>query len=304
MSAHGAPAGWAELAVVQAAAGANRHVSVGQKLGGAVLMPQRPTGRDAEGMSVELLLAEMATAVAAQHPNRAERCLLAALDAGAGHGATLAALAEQAVMRNGISWLQPLPLRPPLCLAFVPAPGVSVWLTIAHGGRARPLPALDDHYFLYPCYAFWSLEVLGWEHAALLLRPVVRYLATVPPLGRQDPAAWASARSLAGNGMPSDWPRIQQVRKSPSWPRSWASCSLLQLYSHRKAWANLHLLGQPDAFLAASWPATTASSMPSPRRRRARRRTAPPGGQPWPVKSLSPTPVYFLSDSVPEFYTR
>ena len=88
MNAHGAPAGWAELAVVQAAAGANRHVSVGQKLGGAVLMPQRPTGGDAEGMSVELLLAEMATAVAAQHPNRAERCLLAALDAGAGHGAT------------------------------------------------------------------------------------------------------------------------------------------------------------------------------------------------------------------------
>ena len=35
------------------------------------------------------------------------------------------------------------------------------------------------------------------------------------------------------------------VRKTPGWPRSWASFSLLQLYSHRDAWANLHLLGQP-----------------------------------------------------------
>ena len=37
-----------------------------------------------------------------------------------------------------------------------------------------------------------------------------------------------------------------QVRKAPSWPRSWANFSLLQLYFHRNAWANLHLLGRPD----------------------------------------------------------
>jgi hypothetical protein len=37
-----------------------------------------------------------------------------------------------------------------------------------------------------------------------------------------------------------------KVRKLTSWPRSWANFSLLQLYSHRNAWANLHLLGQPD----------------------------------------------------------
>ena len=30
-----------------------------------------------------------------------------------------------------------------------------------------------------------------------------------------------------------------KVRKKPSWPRSWANFSLLQLYSHRNAWANL-----------------------------------------------------------------
>ena len=43
----------------------------------------------------------------------------------------------------------------------------------------------------------------------------------------------------------------RQVRKTPSWLRSWANCSLLQQYSHRHAWANLHLLGQPNTFLAA-----------------------------------------------------
>ena len=32
--------------------------------------------------------------------------------------------------------------------------------------------------------------------------------------------------------------------------RSWANFSLLQLYYHRNAWANLHLLGQPNTFLA------------------------------------------------------
>jgi hypothetical protein len=42
-----------------------------------------------------------------------------------------------------------------------------------------------------------------------------------------------------------------QVRKPPSWPRSWANFSLLQLYSRRKAWANLHVLGQPNTFLAS-----------------------------------------------------
>jgi hypothetical protein len=43
----------------------------------------------------------------------------------------------------------------------------------------------------------------------------------------------------------------EQVRKTPSWPRSWANFSLLWLYSYWKAWANLYLLGQPNTFLAA-----------------------------------------------------
>ena len=44
--------------------------------------------------------------------------------------------------------------------------------------------------------------------------------------------------------------RFQKVRKTPSWPRSWANFSLFQLYSHRNAWANLRLLRQPNTFLA------------------------------------------------------
>jgi hypothetical protein len=41
-----------------------------------------------------------------------------------------------------------------------------------------------------------------------------------------------------------------QVRKTPSCPRNWANFSLLSLYSHGDAWANSHLLGQPNALLA------------------------------------------------------
>ena len=41
-----------------------------------------------------------------------------------------------------------------------------------------------------------------------------------------------------------------EVRKTPSWPRSWGNFSLLSLYSYRNAWANLHLLGQSDTSLA------------------------------------------------------
>jgi hypothetical protein len=45
-----------------------------------------------------------------------------------------------------------------------------------------------------------------------------------------------------------------KVRKTPSWPRSWANFSLLQLYSRRDSWANLHRLGQPNTFLAQGAP--------------------------------------------------
>jgi hypothetical protein len=53
-------------------------------------------------------------------------------------------------------------------------------------------------------------------------------------------------------GVTEEWtaPTHPQVRKTPSWPRSWANFSLFCLYSHRNVWANSHLLGQPNTFLA------------------------------------------------------
>ena len=39
---------------------------------------------------------------------------------------------------------------------------------------------LDDHYLLYPIYAFRACDSLGWEWAEAILRPVVRYLARHP----------------------------------------------------------------------------------------------------------------------------
>jgi hypothetical protein len=51
---------------------------------------------------------------------------------------------------------------------------------------------------------------------------------------------------------------IARVRKTPSWPRSGANCSLLQLYSHRNERVGQlapSLLGRPNTFLAlnACW---------------------------------------------------
>ena len=44
---------------------------------------------------------------------------------------------------------------------------------------------------------------------------------------------------------------VPKVSKPPSWPRSWASSSPFKLCSSVDAWASLHLLGQPNTFLAA-----------------------------------------------------
>jgi hypothetical protein len=60
--------------------------------------------------------------------------------------------------------------------------------------------------------------------------------------GRAPPPAAPPFEAVARVGPPR-----RRVRKTP---RSRANFSLLQLYSHRSAWANLHLLVQPDALLA------------------------------------------------------
>ena len=40
--------------------------------------------------------------------------------------------------------------------------------------------AMDDHYFVYPVFTFRTLDLVGWEWAPALLRPVVRFLARSP----------------------------------------------------------------------------------------------------------------------------
>ena len=42
--------------------------------------------------------------------------------------------------------------------------------------------------------------------------------------------------------------RMLALRKTPSWPRSWANCSLVPLYSHMNAWANLHVWANLTSF--------------------------------------------------------
>jgi hypothetical protein len=49
-------------------------------------------------------------------------------------------------------------------------------------------------------------------------------------------AAYDTGVKVAGL---SNFIPIAKVRKMPSWPRSWANFSLLQLYSHRNAWGQL-----------------------------------------------------------------
>lgn len=39
---------------------------------------------------------------------------------------------------------------------------------------------IDDHYFLYPLFTYRALDILGWEWAPVLMRPVVRYMSRKP----------------------------------------------------------------------------------------------------------------------------
>jgi hypothetical protein len=59
---------------------------------------------------------------------------------------------------------------------------------------ALPRNALDDHYFLYVVYAFRALDAVGWDHAAVILRPTVAFLARHPMM---DPAAGERGRIIA-----------------------------------------------------------------------------------------------------------
>ena len=69
---------------------------------------------------------------------------------------------------------------------------------------------------------------------------------------RMSCAAGTQISQDSATGVCEPCPFNQQVRKTPRWPRSRANFSLLWLYSHSNAWANLHRLGQPNTLLAAA----------------------------------------------------
>ena len=62
-----------------------------------------------------------------------------------------------------------------LSLLQTRSPGAVLDLMLPVAIRRNPF---DDHYFLYPIFSARTLDAIGWEWAPIVLRPVVRYLAT------------------------------------------------------------------------------------------------------------------------------
>lgn len=149
-------------------------------------MPSRPRRPSATG-DVAANIAAMTAAIRAQWPNRAERALLDVL-----YGPPPWPDGHDRCRRELV--------RKPLFDALVEV--------------AVPFNAMDDHYLLFPCFAFRTLDCIGWEHAGKVLRPVVRWLSTVPPSSKHDLPGWAAARSVGGNRFPADWPRVQAIAEA------------------------------------------------------------------------------------------
>jgi hypothetical protein len=95
-------------------------------------------------------------------------------------------------------------------------------------------------------------NIFGASISNVTMRPKPRLGAGID---RRDPGNWgtpAASTIFADAGVIHPFGATHcEVRKTPSWPRSWANFSLLQLYLHRNAWANLHIVGQPNTFIAA-----------------------------------------------------
>ena len=70
------------------------------------------------------------------------------------------------------------------------------------------------------------------------------------PIEASGPAVLFGAVVYSFESINNVLPVENQVRKTPSWPRRWANVGLFWMYSDKNAWANLHLLGQPNTFLA------------------------------------------------------
>lgn len=107
--------------------------------------------------------------------------------------------ADKQVLREAIQKLEPHMAERQL-LKLLPrcTPGEILDLMLERASRWNPL---DDHYFLYPVYAMRAVETLGWDSAAVLLRPAVRFIASNPSaLGLDVPGEMSSdyvARNVA-----------------------------------------------------------------------------------------------------------
>ena len=109
-------------------------------------------------------------------------------------------------------------------------------------GRKRASPGTThSHRRTWLLYQDLLYSVAQAQHSS---RGRATRMASLPPAF--EPAAVA-ANSPAKAQMYREEHAALQVRKTPSWPRSWANFGLLELYFHRNAWANLHLLGQPNS---------------------------------------------------------
>lgn len=163
---------WADLAVGQVMCMATRHLDYSRKLAGPAAMPKLDLGERIGNMTdPEAICKELGEAILAVHPVRAEKLLVRALQISAPKDLILAALMEEGVPRN-------------VC---------------------------DDHYLLYPNFAFMSVEAVGWEYAEWPLRAAVRYLATVSPYGKDFWKTGTRFRDVQGVGGTSDYPRVYGI---------------------------------------------------------------------------------------------
>lgn len=163
---------WSRMMTVQLVAIASRHIDVSRKLAGPALLPSLPAAAAAELATADDAIDALREAMHGNRPNRAEAALVRALDLGASRDALLGVMMEQGVPRH----------------------------------------VVDDHFTLYPVFAVASLDRLGWESAPIVLRQVVRYLATVPPIAKDlvDKEGF-SLISKQGVGGDSDWARVSGI---------------------------------------------------------------------------------------------
>ena len=151
-------------------------------------------------------LAMLSNAIREQRPNAAERCLVAAVDAQCSPGSILSILLEEALPRN----------------------------------------CQDDHYFLYPIFAMQTLELIGWEHATVVLRPVVRYLSTTPAAGSIDPARFSEAFRTGVADSDPTWSRIlaaDAARPVPDGNRGSAGPPPARMVEAVREWAHIRAAG-------------------------------------------------------------